>query len=278
MTRFAGALQLGAAVLLMIIAATTRAEAAPEAELWARWTDHDPTSTVTIDHGPYDRLLAAYVRAADDGVNRFDYAGISAADRKTLDGYVAILEDVAVSRLNRAEQFAYWVNLYNALTIKVVLDHYPVESIRDIDISPGFFADGPWGAKLATVEGESVTLDDIEHRILRPIWRDPRIHYAVNCASIGCPNLWPAAITPAQADELLDAQARAFINHPRGAEVQDGKLYVSSIYDWFVSDFGGNDAAVIAHLKQFAEPPLRNRFEEIERISGDSYDWSLNDG
>ena len=71
----------------------------------------------------------------------------------------------------------------------MVLEHYPVKSIRDIDISPGFFASGPWGAKLATVEGEKISLDEIEHRILRPIWKDPRIHYAVNCASLGCPNL-----------------------------------------------------------------------------------------
>ena len=137
------------------------------------------------------RFLAQHLRTGEDGIARIGYGAVSDEDRKSLDAYIAALAGHPGSRraLNRAEQQAYWINLYNALTVQVILDHYPVESIRDIDISPGLFADGPWGKKLVTIEGEAVSLDDIEHRILRPIWKDPRIHYAVNCASIGCPNL-----------------------------------------------------------------------------------------
>ena len=87
--------------------------------------------------------------------------------------------------------------------MKVVLDHYPVDGIRDIDISPGLFAGGPWDKKLVEIEGDDVSLNDIEHRILRPIWRDPCIHYAVNCASIGCSNLRPTAFTAANAERCL---------------------------------------------------------------------------
>jgi len=155
-----------------------------------------------------------------------------------------------VSKLNRPEQQAYWINLYNALTVQVVLDHYPVETIRDIDISPGLFSDGPWGKKLVTIEAEPVSLDDIEHRILRPIWRDPRIHYAVNCASVGCPDLLARAYRTDDMDQTLTANAVAYINSARGVALKGGEVSVSSIYDWFEADFGGNEAGVLKHLRQ----------------------------
>ena len=159
----------------------------------------------------------------------------------------------------------------------VVLDHYPVDGIRDIDISPGLFADGPWDKKLVEIEGEAVSLNDIEHRILRPVWRDPRIHYAVNCAAIGCPNLQPTAYTAANTDALLDEAARAYVNHPRGARVEDGKLIVSSIYVWFQDDFGGDNAGVIHHLTRHADAGLRTQLSGVASIYTHHYDWLLND-
>jgi len=167
---------------------------APRAELWQRWTAHDPAAAA-IDHAPWDRFAKTYVKPQPDGVNRVAYARVSAADRKALADYVAGLAGVPISAYHRDQQLAYWLNLYNALTVKLVLDHYPVASIRDIDISPGWFSNGPWNKKLVTIEGEAVSLNDIEHRILRPIWRDARIHYAVNCAAVGCPHLKPEAFT-----------------------------------------------------------------------------------
>ncbi len=180
--------------------------------------------------------------------------------------------------MNRSEQFAYWINLYNALTVKVVMDHYPVKSIRKINISPGWFSWGPWGKKLAIVEGERVSLDDIEHRILRPIWRDPMVHYAVNCASLGCPNLASVPYTAENAERLLDEGARNYINNRRGVSVSERGLIVSSIYRWFIEDFGGTDQSVIEHLKKYAAPDLAARLEGRVRIDGGHYDWTLNDG
>ncbi len=116
---------------------------------------------------------------------------------------------------------------YNALTVKVILDNYPVKSIRDIDISPGLLNDGPWDAKLLTIEGKEVSLNDIEHRILRPIFLDNRIHYAVNCASSGCPNLQPEAFTVENTEELLDRGAREYIAHERGVKISKNRLVVS---------------------------------------------------
>ncbi len=266
----------GLAVVATLLLALP-AGAAPKAELWDRWTAHEAASSKVVDHAVWDRLTKTHVSQGRDGVALVDYAGFSAADKQALKAYIAGLAATPVSRLNRTEQFAFWLNLYNALTVDVILEHYPVGSIRDIDISPGLFADGPWGAKLVKIEGENVSLDDIEHRILRPIWKDPRIHYGVNCASIGCPDLRAGAYTSANVETALTAAARAFINHPRGARVQNGLLQVSSIYDWFEEDFGGNDRGVIEHLKQFAGPSLTGQLQGISDISDDTYDWRLND-
>lgn len=249
---------------------------APKARLWARWQAHDPAATTRVDHGPWDRILDAYVAPDGAGVNRFDYAGVSAADRAALDRYLAGLAALPISRYARAEQRAYWINLYNALTVRVVLGHYPVDSIRDIDISPGLFADGPWDKPLLTIEGQAVTLNDIEHRILRPIWHDPRIHYALNCASVGCPNLRRRAFTAANAEALLEAAARDYVNSPRGLRFAGNKLIVSSLYVWFQEDFGGDDAGVIAHLMRYAAPALAARLAGVKALDGHAYDWSLN--
>ncbi len=260
-----------------MFAYATELAAAPRAELWERWTAYDPESAAQIDHGAWDRFLDGYLIEGADGINRIRYAAVTAADRAALDGYIDSLERVAVSTLNRAEQFAYWVNFYNALTVRTILEHYPVESIRDIDISPGLFANGPWGAKLVSVEGERLSLDDIEHRILRPIWQDPRIHYAVNCAALGCPNLQSRAFTAANTDALLDAGAKAFINHPRGfALVARDRLQASSIYDWFQDDFGASEAEILEHARSHGSAELRAALQDRTEIDRFAYDWSLN--
>ena len=271
------ALTLLAATAMLGLVPAVPADAAPRADLWKRWTAHQPNATATVDHGVWDRLLKKHVIVRGGRANLLRYASFTAADRAALNAYIARLEKTPISRYSRREQLAYWLNLYNALTVKVVLDRYPVRSIRDIDISPGLFADGPWGKKLLTIEGQAVSLDDIEHRILRPIWRDPRIHYAVNCASIGCPDLFPEAITASNADAYLTRGARDYINDPRGAVVKDGRLTVSSIYKWFREDFGDTEAGVIAHLKRYANPKLAASLKGITTISRHRYDWSLND-
>ena len=273
--------QLTAAIGVFLMAVSlsgARAWAAPDAELWPRWQNHDAHADIPIDHSPWDRFLRTYVSVGQDGIARVAYRSVETADRAALDAYIARLERIQISIFNRSEQFAYWVNLYNALTVRLVLDHYPVARILDIDISPGLLDDGPWSTALVRIEGEAVTLDDIEHRILRPIWRDPRIHYALNCAAIGCPNLAMRAFTAENTETMLEHAAFAYINHRRGAEVRGGKLYVSSVYDWFAEDFGGgSDAAIIAHLRRYAASALANALKTITEIEDDHYDWSLND-
>ncbi|MGB6971054.1 MAG: DUF547 domain-containing protein, partial [Desulfobulbales bacterium] len=155
--------------------------------------------------------------------------------------------------------------------------HYPVKSIRDIDISPGIFSSGPWDAKLLSIEGEKISLNDIEHRILRPIWQDNRVHYAVNCASLGCPNLQPLSFTARNLDMLLDKAARDFINHPRGVSFINNRLQVSSIYFWFQEDFGASENGIIRHLKKYLTPDNLKRLDAVHKKIRHQYDWSLNE-
>ncbi len=265
-----------AGVFLLLMAMSLAALAAPKAELWERWSASAP-SKVGLDHAVWNDFLSRNVQVGRDGINRIAYGQVTKKDREALRGYLEKMQGVPIRRFSRDEQRAYWINLYNAATMQVVLDHYPVKSILKIDISPGLFAKGPWKKKLLTIDGEKVSLDDIEHRILRPIWQDARTHYAVNCASLACPNLQPQAYTTGSMDALLEAGARAYVNHPRGATLAKGRLTVSSIYVWFQADFGGDDAGVIAHLKKYAEPALKKQLGEVRRIDDDEYDWSLND-
>ena len=236
------------------------------------------------DEVAFDGLLQRYVSAGADGVNRVDYGRwrATAADRTALDEYIAGQARLAPSQMGKPAQFAYWANLYNAITLKVILDAYPVASIRDIK-SAGVWLDpkaftGPWVAKRVTVEGRTLSLDEIEHSILRVMFKDPRVHYSVNCASYGCPNIGMKAWRSETLEADLDAAARAYINHPRGVSAgKDGTLKVSSIYAWFKADFGGSDASLIVHFKRYAEPDLAKALETATGIAGDDYDWSLND-
>ena len=234
------------------------------------------TSQGTVDHDAWDHFLGRYVAPDDKGVNRVDYAAVTDEDRAALDAYIARLEATEVTALPRAEQFAFWVNLYNAKTVAVVLDHYPVESIRKID--SGFFDPGPWDEERLTVEDRALSLDDIEHRILRPVFADPRVHYVLNCAASGCPNLGREAYRGEDLEERLEAAARAYINSPRGVSVDErGALTVSKIYSWFKEDFGDTDAAVLDHIRRYAETGLRTRLDNRTDIDHYEYDWSLND-
>lgn len=248
---------------------------APQA--WDDWAQSNPQDTRVIDHSDWTALLKKYIKPGKAGLNTFAYGKVSATDKAALQNYVRSLEAIEVTGYNKNEQLAYWLNLYNAVTIRVVLDHYPVKTIRDIDIS-GFLKNGPWQKELVTVEETPLKLDDIEHAILRPIWKDPRIHYGVNCASVGCPNLQAAAFTGKTASAQLDAGANAYVNSTRGVEInRSGKVSVSSIYSWFAHDFGNSEDRVMQHLLKYANPDLAEKLTSAGRFSDTHYDWSLNE-
>jgi hypothetical protein len=253
------------------------ASQAGAADLKQKFGSHDPQSQVTVDHSAWDALLQNYVVEGADGLNRVDYARFKKEAWPQLKAYIDHLQAVDVVALSRPEQFALWANLYNAKTVDVVLEHYPVQSIRDIDISPGIFSDGPWGHKGLKVQGVELSLDDIEHGILRPLWKDPRIHYAVNCASVGCPNLGKSAFKGAKLEAMLDSAARDYIGSARGVEVKNGVVTASAIFSWYGDDFGDNQAELLDRFRKHAGPALQRKLEGVRAIAAFEYDWNLND-
>lgn len=252
--------------VLILLSFSSAPMAAPKADLWPFWQTSNPQSTTTVDHSAWQSLLNTYLLVAPQQT-RFRYAAVSPQDKSSLNQYIAGLTSRDPRRLNRNEQFAYWVNLYNALTVKVILDHYPVSSITKLG---GLFSFGPWDEQLITIDGKKLSLNDIEHRILRPIWQDKRIHYVVNCASLGCPDLLPEVMHADQINAQLDGAARRFINSPKGVDDKSGQVRLSSIYDWYQSDFGSL-TDLQKHLNRYRKQPVTLTSPRYD------YDWRLNE-
>ncbi len=220
----------------------------------------------------YEALLGRRISKGAGDLNLFDYAGTkSSGEDKIVRDYIAYLSAQNPDAMSAADATAYWANLYNAETIRLIIDNYPVKSIRKI--GNGF--SGPWKKKTLVINGQDTSLDHIEHGILRKKFPSPYIHYMVNCASIGCPNLstklWRAQTL--EADQI--AAAEAYINSPRGVAIKGNKLELSSIYKWFKSDFGGTDG-VLKHVRKHANPELASAIDNGAKIGGYEYDWSLN--
>jgi Protein of unknown function, DUF547 len=268
---------LAPALGLLIMLACVGGHAGPPADLWDRWLAHDPDSTRRLDHGDWDAFLVRYLRIGAEGVHRVAYGEVTPADRALLERYIAQLAGLPISDYGRAEQMAYWINLYNALVVRLVVDHYPIASIRDIGSGTGAPGAGPWRQELVEVEGIALSLYDIAHRILRPIWRDPRVHYALACGAVGCPNLQPEPFEADQLERQLSEAALAYINHSRCIRIEGDQLALSSLYRWYRDDFGGTDRDVINHLMAYAEPDLAMKLQRFDQISDDGFDWRLND-
>ena len=270
------------AVLLAVLLATGTAFGQAKSKLERVWDASDESSVARFEHDSWQEILNGYLRVRESDANRFDYAGLKSntEDSAKLAAYVDALQGVDPRKFSKAEQKAYWINFYNALTVKIVAGAYPVDSIRDIRKNwlAGLIFPGPWNDVHAKVAGQDMTLDTIESGILRPIWRDGRIHYALNCASIGCPDLLPTVFTAENTEAQLEAGARGYVNDTRGVDfVDDEFIVVSSIYDWYREDFGGSEEAVVEHLVRYAEDDLAKRLKSFEGSIDYEYDWSLNE-
>ncbi len=228
-------------------------------------------------HTPFTALLQRHV---NHGV--VNYKGLS-KDAPALDAYIAALGKAKPG--TGAEAFAYWINAYNAFTLRLILDHFPkIESIKDIS------SGDRWNAKRWFADGRKLSLDAIEHEILRPMG-DPRIHFAINCASFSCPDLRDEAYLPSRLDAQLDDATKRFLaNTAKGAKVatesgffggKDHNLYVSSIFDWFEEDFDRWTGGVVAFVQRHG-PDNVVAFIKAHRKDLDvetfDYDWSLNGG
>jgi len=239
---------------------------APKAEPWLYWESHNPENRIIIDHSSFQNLLDRYLIMGEDEITRWDYGGMDLDSQKHLEEYIFYLENLNPLLWNRDEQMAYWINLYNAVTIVVILENYPLRSIRDIS--------DPWDTPLIQVNGKELSLNDIEHRILRPIWKDERIHFAVNCASLGCPNLSKRVYSSVRLEEQLNTARNRFLSHPRGARIEGNRIILSSIFHWYADDFGG-ESGVRNYIQRFGPSELAAHASS-SRLKYD-YNWRLND-
>jgi len=221
----------------------------------------------SVDHGIYASLLQKHVKQG-----RVDYRRFK-TDEATLDRYLKVLEKTDSNNLSHNEQFAFYVNAYNAWTIKLILSGYPgVKSIKDL----GNIFKSPWKKKICRIDGDVITLDDIEHNILRPRFKDPRVHFAINCAALSCPPLISEPYGGDTLDQQLDDSTRAFINNPERNYLKGDSLYVSKIFKWFAKDF--NDDAIGFFLK-YANKEFKKELEAKKdriKVKYLHYDWSLN--
>ena len=225
-----------------------------------------------IDHGAYDRLLRQYVN--DQGL--VDYRGLHAnvADAAAFNEYLQLLsQHPPAATWPRAEQMAYWINAYNAYTIRLILDHYPVKSIKDIGSSIQIpFVTTPWAAKFFTIGGQKMSLDNIEHGILRKRYADPRIHFALVCAARSCPRLRNEAYAAARLDVQLDDQGRNFLNNPAKNRITPAKAQLSKYFDWYRGDWNANGQSVTQWVNRYAA----TKITADTPISYLDYNWQLN--
>jgi hypothetical protein len=213
-------------------------------------------------HAAFDAVLKAHVT---DGA--VDYRAIK-ADPAALNGYLdtlAAVQEPEFKTWSEAQQIAFLANLYNAATIKLIVDHYPVDSIKDI----GNIFSGPWDQKVVRLFGKTITLNNLEHDILRKDFNEPRLHMALVCAAKGCPPLRTEVYLGERLDEQLNDQSRVYLTNPLGLQIDrpKGEARISSIFKWYGKDF----VSVPAFIEKHSGQSLKGL-----KIRDLDYDWSLN--
>lgn len=244
--------------------------------LWPKWEVNNPLSKQVISHHQWQEFLHQHVLTNEEQINLIDYQKLKKSDLNLLKEYLKTMAQIDIDKYNRAEQLAYWINVYNALTVQTVAHYYPVSTIQEINTSPGLFSVGPWGANIISIKDTPLSLDDINNRIIRPIWNDSRTHYALNNSTIGAPNLSKQAYQGTTLEQQLNHAASTYINSLRGVQVIEGKLIISKLYDWYEEDFGGTKQDVITHLLQFAKEPLLSQLKHTNTIDSYVYNWHIN--
>jgi len=242
--------------------------------------DDDEEEGFDHAHTIWDGVLRAHVRG-----DRFDYRALK-EDRAALDQYIGILEGVTKAEYdewNRAQRYAFWINVYNANVVKLIVDEYPVDSIKDI----GSLLSPVWGKEFIRMRAfhpggrdDDLSLDDVEHEILRPTFEDARVHAAVNCASIGCPPIFGRAFVgeEEQLERQLDIVIRFFLRDRRRNRFDEAnnRVYISEIFSWFEDDFVRDEGSVKEYLIEYA-PEGDYSWVRDARISHRDYSWALNE-
>jgi hypothetical protein len=231
------------------------------------------------DYKLWGDLLAKYY----DPAKGMSYKALKANDKKTLDELRRQMAQVEVGALPRNDQLAYWINLYNISTVNVIVEHYPVESIRDI--STDFIAHlNVFKKDYVQTKKGPMSLNDVENDKIREPFKDPRIHFAINCAAKSCPPIRTEPYVGARVSEQLDDQARTFLNGPHGVRLEKNGgelvLHTTKIMDWFKDDFEKWSVGRVTFITKYVPPDKRRQIEAAGNqidFKFDDYDWKLND-
>jgi len=263
-------LSIGALGYLLVGGATASAKE----PLGRNWPAAQLVSMDNVDHRPFDALLKKYVD--DDGFVNYGAWRNSTSDRQALQAYLTTLSSASSSvEATHDAQLAFWINAYNAVTLEGILQVYPTDSIRKHTSKLGGY--NIWKDLPLLVGGRTYSLDDMEHQVLRK-QGDPRIHFAIVCASVGCPRLRNEAYTAERIDEQLADNTRDFFSRAQNLQVKGNSLQLSSILDWFGSDFGSNVNQQMKYLRPYfpaaAQQVASRSNAQVEYLD---YDWSLND-
>jgi Protein of unknown function, DUF547 len=233
-----------------------------------------PGTAASFDHSAYDALLRKHVAAG-----MVDYDAFAAAPEFVV--YLKRLGQAEPAALGEQERLAFYINAYNAYTIRLINLKHERSSIRNINKTLGLRLKGPWKEAFADVAGKTLSLDDIEHGIIRRQFKEPRIHFALVCAAMSCPPLRSEAYSGARLDAQLDDQARTFLLDSPDAnrlDLQKGILYVSPIFEWYKEDFGTTPTALVAYVARFyPEGPAKTfLLSGKAALATTDYDWTLN--
>ncbi|NVJ85691.1 MAG: DUF547 domain-containing protein [Algoriphagus sp.] len=226
--------------------------------------------TQVPDHRLWEELLRNNVSP----YGKVNYKGFI-KEKEKLENYLEILSQNAPDRESwtKEEQLAYWINAYNAFTVKLIVDHYPVKSIRDLGPKLKIpLVNDVWHYEFFEINGEKSSLDEIEHNILRKEFEEPRIHFAINCASVSCPPLLNEAFVPEKLETQLEMVTRLFINDSQRNFISANEIEISSIFSWFKGDFTKN-GTLIDFLNQYSQISISPN----AKIRHLDYDWSLNE-
>ncbi len=219
----------------------------------------NPPITDAQNHQILDSLLQKHVSDA----GRVNYKGLK-TDKARLDAYCQMLSANPVQETwAREEKMAYWINAYNAFTLKLIVDNYPTKSILNFD------GGKTWDVRRIKIGDKKYSLNNIENDILRPQFKDPRIHFAINCAAKSCPPLWNHAYTPENLEATLEARTNAFVNNAKFNMLSNTRAQVSKIFDWYGADFGD--------LKKFLNKYSETKLKSTAALVFNEYNWDLNE-
>jgi hypothetical protein len=243
----------------LISAAGLSSKGLPTKEVSGELMSTTANSEVNVDHSEWNELLQKHV--SEEGL--VDYKGFM-KDREKLDDYLSKLSEMKpTDNWSVQEQLAYYINIYNAYTVDLILKNYPVKSIKDLD--------GPWTKEIVTIGDVEISLGGVENSILRKM-NEPRIHFAINCASISCPDLLNEAFTAAKINEQLDKATMAFVNSNKN-EIIKNSVKLSSIFDWYKKDFIEDGKTVLDYINKYSAAKVAPGTS----ISYKDYNWNLNE-